>query len=137
MIRVQFLAGSGSFSLHHHVQTSSGAHPAAYPVGTLGLSPWEQSGQGVNLTICLYLVSRSRMREAILPLPQHVFMAWCLVKHRDNFTFLCACIMCHAEYFCSTNFLMFKVSIGGFQHTTANQCLNSSKRDGFYFTDNI
>jgi len=27
------------------------------------------------------------MREAIPPLPEHVFMAWCLVKHRDNFTF--------------------------------------------------
>jgi len=23
-----------------------------------------------------------------IPLPQHVFMAWCLVKHRDNFTFI-------------------------------------------------
>jgi hypothetical protein len=22
-----------------------------------------------------------------LPLPQYAFMAWCLVKHRDNFTF--------------------------------------------------
>jgi hypothetical protein len=22
------------------------------------------------------------------PLPQYVFMAWCLVKHRDNFTFI-------------------------------------------------
>jgi hypothetical protein len=27
------------------------------------------------------------MREAIPPLPQYVFMAWCLVKHRDNSTF--------------------------------------------------
>jgi hypothetical protein len=27
------------------------------------------------------------MREAMLPLPQYVFMGWCLVKHRDNFTF--------------------------------------------------
>jgi hypothetical protein len=27
------------------------------------------------------------MRGAIPPLPQCVFMAWCLVKHRDNFTF--------------------------------------------------
>jgi hypothetical protein len=26
------------------------------------------------------------MRGAI-PLPQYVFMAWCLVKHRENFTF--------------------------------------------------
>jgi hypothetical protein len=27
------------------------------------------------------------MRGAIPPLPQYVFMAWCLVKHRDNFNF--------------------------------------------------
>jgi hypothetical protein len=27
------------------------------------------------------------MCGAIPPLPQYVFMAWCLVKHRDNFNF--------------------------------------------------
>jgi hypothetical protein len=27
------------------------------------------------------------MHRAINPLPQYVFMACCLVKHRDNFTF--------------------------------------------------
>jgi hypothetical protein len=27
------------------------------------------------------------MREATPPLPQYAFMAWCSVKHRDNFTF--------------------------------------------------
>jgi hypothetical protein len=27
------------------------------------------------------------MRGAIPPLPQYAFMAWCLVKHRDNFIF--------------------------------------------------
>jgi hypothetical protein len=27
------------------------------------------------------------MRGAIPPLPQYFVMAWCLVKHRDNFTF--------------------------------------------------
>jgi hypothetical protein len=26
------------------------------------------------------------MREAMPPLPQYVLMAWCLVKHRNNFT---------------------------------------------------
>jgi hypothetical protein len=26
------------------------------------------------------------MLGAIPPLPQYVFIAWCLVKHRDNFT---------------------------------------------------
>jgi hypothetical protein len=29
-----------------------------------------------------------KMRGAIPPLPKYAFMAWCLVKHRDNFTFL-------------------------------------------------
>jgi hypothetical protein len=27
------------------------------------------------------------MRGAIPSLPQYAFMVWCLVKHRDNFTF--------------------------------------------------
>jgi len=27
------------------------------------------------------------MNEAIPPLPQYAFMAWCLVKHKHNFTF--------------------------------------------------
>jgi len=27
------------------------------------------------------------MSGAMLPLPRYAFMAWCLVKHRDNFTF--------------------------------------------------
>jgi hypothetical protein len=27
------------------------------------------------------------MRGAIPPLPQYVFIAWCSVKHRNNFTF--------------------------------------------------
>jgi hypothetical protein len=28
---VRFLAGAGNFSLHHHVQDGSGAHPASSP----------------------------------------------------------------------------------------------------------
>jgi hypothetical protein len=27
---------AGNFSLHHHVQNGSGAHPASYPMGTGG-----------------------------------------------------------------------------------------------------
>jgi hypothetical protein len=27
------------------------------------------------------------MRGAIPPLPQYIFIAWCLVKHGDSFTF--------------------------------------------------
>jgi len=35
----------------------------------------------------LYLCQGQRMSGAIPPLPQYVFMMWCLVKYRDNFTF--------------------------------------------------
>jgi hypothetical protein len=34
--RVPFPAGAGNFSLHHHVQNSSEAHPASYPMGNVG-----------------------------------------------------------------------------------------------------
>jgi len=34
----------------------------------------------VKLTTQLHLVSRSRMRGTIPPLPKYDFMAWCLVK---------------------------------------------------------
>jgi hypothetical protein len=27
------------------------------------------------------------MRGSIPPFPQYAFMAWCLIKYRDNFTF--------------------------------------------------
>jgi hypothetical protein len=37
--RVQFLVGAGNFSLHHHVQNSSGAHQASYPMGTRSSFP--------------------------------------------------------------------------------------------------
>jgi hypothetical protein len=34
--RVRFPAQAGNCSLHHRVQTGSGAHPASYPIGTGG-----------------------------------------------------------------------------------------------------
>jgi hypothetical protein len=34
------------------------------------------------------------MRRAVPPLPQYVFMTWCLVKHRDNFTFTLFYTLC-------------------------------------------
>jgi hypothetical protein len=34
--RVRFKSGAGNFSLHHHIRTGSGAHPASYPMGTRG-----------------------------------------------------------------------------------------------------
>jgi len=32
--------GAGNFSLHHHVQNDSGAHPASYLLCTRGTFPW-------------------------------------------------------------------------------------------------
>jgi hypothetical protein len=69
---------AGNFSLHHRVQTGSGAHPASYPMGTRDSFPGGWSGRGVNLTTHLHLVPRSRMRGAIPPL-QYAFMVWCTV----------------------------------------------------------
>jgi hypothetical protein len=37
--RVRFPAEAGNFSLHHRVQTGSGAHPASCPVGVRGSFP--------------------------------------------------------------------------------------------------
>jgi hypothetical protein len=34
--RVRMPAGAGNFSLNHHIQNGSGAHPASCPVGTGG-----------------------------------------------------------------------------------------------------
>jgi hypothetical protein len=42
----------------------------------------------MKLTTHLLLAPRSRMSGAIPP-PQYVFMAWCSVKQRDNFTLSC------------------------------------------------
>jgi hypothetical protein len=36
---VRVPAGAGNLSLHHRVQTGSGAHPASYPMGTRGSFP--------------------------------------------------------------------------------------------------
>jgi hypothetical protein len=54
----------------------------------LWLFSWRYSGRGVKLTTHLQLVLRSRMHGAIPPLPQYVFMAWCLAKYRENFIFV-------------------------------------------------
>jgi hypothetical protein len=50
---------------------------------SLGVSGW-----GVKLTTHLHLQLRSRMHGTLPPLLhyQYIFTAWCLVRHRDNFT---------------------------------------------------
>jgi hypothetical protein len=87
MIGVRFPAGAGNFSFHHLcVQTSSGAHQASYSMGTGSLSlgvkwPGREADHSPPSSAEL------KMRGDIPPLLQYVSMVWCLVKHRDNFTF--------------------------------------------------
>jgi hypothetical protein len=85
MIRVRFPAGLGIFST-----------PCPYPLWASpslllnryrGLFPWGQSGRGVKLTTHLHLISRSKDAWSYTYTSQYVFVAWCTVKHRDNFTF--------------------------------------------------
>jgi hypothetical protein len=74
--RVRFLAGAGNFSLHHRVQNDSGAHPASYPMvlGALSLEIKRPGREANHSPQCSAEV-------------KYVFMAWCLVKQRDNFAF--------------------------------------------------
>jgi hypothetical protein len=84
--RVRFPAGAGNFSLHHRIQNGAGVHPASYPMGTRGSFPGvKRPGREADHSPS----SRAEVKNAwsYTSTPQYVFMAWCLVKHRDNFTF--------------------------------------------------
>jgi hypothetical protein len=80
------------FLLRHHVHTGSGAHPAFCPMATGG-SFCGSKAAGAWSWPLTFVYFRSRMRGAIPPLPQYIFMAWCLVKHRHSFTFTFAVSM--------------------------------------------
>jgi hypothetical protein len=78
---------SGTFPPHHRVQISSGAHPASYARGTGESFPGVKAARGMKLTIHLQLVQRLRMHVVKPAFSQHVFTAWCLIEHKDNFSF--------------------------------------------------
>jgi hypothetical protein len=63
MTGIQFLAGTGDFSIIYSIQAGSGAH-TSYLVGTGALFLGVKD-QGVNVSTHLYLVPRSRMVEYI------------------------------------------------------------------------
>jgi hypothetical protein len=86
MIRVRILAGAENFSLHHHVQTSSGNHPASYPVGTRGSFPGVKAAGAWSWPLISIYYRNQRMHGSLPPFPNYVFMAWCLLKPRDNLT---------------------------------------------------
>jgi len=45
MISARFSVGAGNFSLHHRVQTSSGAHSVSYKLGTGGSFPGSKAAR--------------------------------------------------------------------------------------------
>jgi hypothetical protein len=49
----------------------------------------------VKLTTHLHLVLRSKNAWSCISTPPIRFMAWCLVKHRDNFTFTLLSLSCN------------------------------------------
>jgi len=48
---------------------------------------------GVKLTTHFHPLPRSRMRGAILPLPQYIFMLWCSVKKAQGQLYLYLCLI--------------------------------------------
>jgi hypothetical protein len=63
-------------------------HPASYPMGTRDSFPGiKRPGREAD-----HSPSSAEVENvwSYTPTPQYVLMAWCLVKHKDNFTFICA-----------------------------------------------
>jgi hypothetical protein len=81
---VWFPTGAGNFSLHHRVQNGSGAHQASYPMGTGGSFPGSKAAGAWSWP--LPSIAEVKNAWSYTSTPQYVFMEWCLVKHRDNFT---------------------------------------------------
>jgi hypothetical protein len=95
--RVRFPAGAWNFSIHLHAQNGSGAHPAPYPMGKRGSFPGvKRPGHEADHSP----PSSTEVKECVklyLHFPNTPFMAWCLVKQRDNFTFA---LPYHSSYLC-------------------------------------
>jgi hypothetical protein len=92
MIGVRFPAGAGNFSLRHHVQTGTEAHPASCAIGT-GIPSLGVKRLGREAAHSPPSSAEVKNAWSYNSTPQYVFMAWCLVKHRDKFTFYHALTM--------------------------------------------
>jgi hypothetical protein len=67
------------FSLRHHVQICSGAHPDSCAVGTGGCSP-RVKRQGREADHSPPSSAEVKNSRSYTSTPQYVFMAWCLIK---------------------------------------------------------
>jgi hypothetical protein len=84
--RVRFPARLGNFSLRHRLQTGSGAHLACIRKIPVALSPRvERPGRKVDNSSPYSAEIENAW--SYTSIPPCVAMAWCFVKHSDNFTF--------------------------------------------------
>jgi hypothetical protein len=97
--RVRFPAEAGKFSHHHRVQNGSGSHPASiqWVPGALSLRVKRPGRESDHSPPSSAEVNKAWSYTST---PQYVFMAWCLVKHRDNFTLfvICLCIFIRVRW---------------------------------------
>jgi hypothetical protein len=95
---VQFPAIAGNFSLFH-VHIASGAHPASYPMST---GDSFLRGKVTRAWSQPLFPSRAKVKNVWLytSTTKYVFMAWCLVQHRDTFTFFMVNCLCHYPHWC-------------------------------------
>jgi hypothetical protein len=69
------------------------------------------------------------MSGAIPPLPKYAFMAWCLIKHRGNFTFtLPLLFLCSFSFFLPISFGFYLCEHGYYLHiiSCVHSLLNSA-----------
>jgi hypothetical protein len=78
--------GHGYFHLHNRLHTRYGAQLASYTMGTEDSYP-EGKTAGAWSWPLTSTSAEVQYAWRYTSTPQYVFMAWCLVKHRDNFTF--------------------------------------------------
>jgi len=77
---------SRDFYLCHHVQTGSGVHLASYPMGSRGsYTGVRRPGRETDHSP----ISSAEIKNgwSYASTTPYAFTPWCLVKHRDNFTF--------------------------------------------------
>jgi len=67
--------------------------PSLLSNGYRKLFPWGKTAGAWSWPLTSSWSRDQRMRGAILPLPQYVFLVWCIVKHRDKFTFKAFSVM--------------------------------------------
>jgi hypothetical protein len=73
------------FPFLHWVQTKSRVHIASYSIGTGGFYPWTKRPER-QTDYSPPPIAEVKNERSYTFTPQYVFIALCLVKHRDNFT---------------------------------------------------